>query len=640
MNEVIQSFHFLRPLWLLALLLLPVVVWRGLRGNGGDRAIRQWIDAPLREQVLIAGTGSRSKRLLAPFWLASLWTIAVIALAGPAWRQQSVALYQVQAPLVVVLDLSSHMAADDIAPNRITRARYKLMTLLKERAGGQVALIAYAGDAFTVAPMTDDAATVIALIDSLSPALMPVDGQRADRALRRAAALIAGAGFNGGDVLLVTDSVDSAARTAAQTLLDNGIRVSVLGVGTEQGAALRDGNGALVYDRAGVPQLAQLDEPGLRLLASAGGGRYARLQADGGDLQQLGLLNPESRSDASLNEDSAHAQRWRDEGVWLLPLLLLVALPGFRRGGLMTVFAVLLLPATPARAVDWDALWHNREQRADAALHAGDNESARRLASDPQRIGAAAYRAEAWDAAIEAFAKGDDAVANYNRGNALAQAKRYDEALAAYDRALELNPKLRDASENRAVVEQLKQQRDAANAQQDGERDSDQQAQNDKASGEASEGDGTDESADKGEPGDAGKPGDSAPSEQTDDTGDQPASPQAGDDQTGDAESEQPSSGNQGTPDAKAEQQAQEALSDAMAKALQDAAANDDTAQDTSGSEQRAGAAALSPEQREQQEQAQAVEAALRRVPDDPGGLLRRKFVIEYQRREAEGEER
>ncbi|MDZ4376695.1 MAG: VWA domain-containing protein [Xanthomonadaceae bacterium] len=638
MNEVIQSFHFLRPLWLLALLLLPLVVWRSLRGNGGDGAIRQWIDAPLREQVLIAGTGS--KRLLAPLWLASVWAIAVIALAGPAWRQQSVALYQVQAPLVVVLDLSSHMAADDIAPDRITRARYKLMTLLKEREGGQVALIAYAGDAFTVAPMTDDAATVIALIDSLSPALMPVDGQRADRALRRAAALLAGAGFNGGDVLLVTDSVDSAARTAAQALLDNGIRVSVLGVGTEQGAALRDGNGALVYDRAGVPQLAQLDESGLRLLASAGGGRYARLQADGGDLHQLGLLNPESRSDASLNEDSAHAQRWRDEGIWLLPLLLLVALPGFRRGGLMTVFAVLLLPATPARAVDWDALWHNREQRADAALHAGDNESARRLASDPQRIGAAAYRAEAWDAAIEAFAKGDDAVANYNRGNALAQAKRYDEALAAYDRALEMNPKLRDASENRAVVEQLKQQRDASNQQQDGERDSDQQAQNDKADGEPGESDDAGESPGKGDPGDAGKPGNSAPSEQSGDSSDQPASPQAGDEQTGDAEGEPPSSGNQGTPDAKAEQQAQEALSDAMAKALEDAAANDDAAQDTSGREQRAGAATLSPEQREQQEQAQAVEAALRRVPDDPGGLLRRKFVIEYQRREAEGEER
>src|SRR3546814_6742828 len=134
------------------------------------------MEALWRAQGLRAGGGGRQG--LGPLWVGSVWRIAVIALAGPAWRQQEVALYQVKAPLVVALDLSAHMAVDDLAPDRITRARYKLMTLLKERTGGQVALIAYSGDAFTVAPMTDDAATVAALIDSLSPSVMPVAGQR------------------------------------------------------------------------------------------------------------------------------------------------------------------------------------------------------------------------------------------------------------------------------------------------------------------------------------------------------------------------------------------------------------------------------------------------------------------------------
>jgi Ca-activated chloride channel family protein len=638
MNDAIQHFHFLRPLWLLALLLLPLLVWRSLRGQRRDGDLARWIDAPLRAHVLLAGAGRR--RLLAPIWLASLWGVAIVALAGPAWRQQAAMLYRVEAPLVVALDLSSHMAADDVAPDRITRARYKLMTLLKERAGGQVALIAYAGDAFTVAPMTDDAATVIALIDALATDSMPVDGQRGDRALRRAAALITGAGFSGGDVLLVTDAADAAAREAARTLRDSGIRVSVLGVGTEQGAALRDAHGALVYDRAGVPQLAQLDEPGLRALASAGGGRYARLQADGGDLDRLGLLAPESENDASLTEDSAQARRWRDDGVWLLPLLLLIALPGFRRGGLMTLFAVSLLPVMPAQAADWDALWHNREQRADAALRAGDIENARRLARDPQRVGAAAYRAGDWGAAVEAFAKGDDALAHYNRGNALAQAERFDEAIAAYDRALEKDPELTDARENRSLVEQLKQQQDAQK-QQHGDDDSDQQNQSGDKPGERNDepGKGDDSGAppDKSDPGDAGEAEDSSQSDDPGDAGEQEASPQSGDGEPSDDGASEAPSSDRDTPDAQAERQAQDALSEAMSKALTDGRDGNEAVDKHERDEP---AAALSPEQREQRERDQALEATLRRVPDDPGGLLRRKFVIEYQRREAEGEER
>lgn len=636
MIDAMTPFHFLRPWWLLALALLPWLVWRGLRADGSPHELARWIDPPLRAHVLLAAAGR--VRWLTPLWWASLWCIAIVALAGPAWRQQAVTLYPVQAPLVVALDLSSHMAADDLAPDRITRARYKLMTLLKERAGGQVALIAYAGDAFTVAPMTDDAATAIALLDSLTPALMPIDGQRADRALRRAAALIAGAGFSAGDVLLVSDAADAAARTAAKALRDSGIRVSVLGVGTPQGAALRDAQGALVYDRAGVPQLARLDEAGLRALASAGGGRYARLQAAGGDLNQLGLLEPESRGNAALHDDSAQAQRWRDDGVWLLPLLLLLALPGFRRGGLMMLCVVCLLPVMPAQAVDWDALWHNREQRADAALRAGDNQTAQRLARDPLRAGAAAYRAGDWDAAAAAFGKADGAVAHYNRGNALAQAGRFDEALAAYDRALEIDPDMVAAKDNRARIEQLKKQKDAQQPQGGDDPSAPPKQPGDDKPGEP--GDAQKQGDDSASPADQGNDSASAAASSSGDSadpGDPPSTP-AQDGKRGNDGGNEPAE-DRGAADAQAEQQAQQALSDAMGKALADQGASEAAADGHAGDEQ-AMATALSPEQRQQREGDQAVEAALRRVPDDPGGLLRRKFVIEYQRREAEGEER
>lgn len=650
MSEAMSHFHFLRPLWLLALLLLPLLLWRGLRQGAAERELARWIDAPLRAHVLLAGRGG--KQWLGSLWLAGVWSIAVIALAGPAWRQQEVALYRVEAPLVMALDLSAHMAVDDLAPDRITRARYKLMTLLKERAGGQVALIAYGGDAFTVAPMTDDAATVAALIDSLSPAVMPVAGQRADRALRRAAGLISGAGFSGGDVLLVTDQADTATRDAAQTLRAHGIRVSVLGVGTSEGAALRDADGALVYDRAGVPQLAQLDEAGLRALATAGGGRYARMQADNRDLEQLGLLEPHAGNADAMARDPASAQRWRDDGVWLLPLLLLLALPGFRRGGLMVWLVVLLMPAAPSQAADWDALWHNREQRADAALRAGDLDTARRLARDPLRAGAAAYRAGDWEAAAQAFAKSDRAEAQYNLGNALAQAGWLDDAIAAYDRALQQAPGMADAIENRKLVEQLKQRKQAQKPQQgDGDRSAQQQKpQGDKGAGErgdkSGKGDAANDQSGQGKPGDDNASDDRSGAGDRGDADDQKAAQQRAQKPGGaNGDGDTPPPDAAGKPaDAAQQARAQQALSDAMSKAL----AKDNAAPGAAGqpetehanAEPQAGAAELSPEQRRQREQRQAIEAALRRVPDDPGGLLRRKFVIEYQRREAEGEER
>lgn len=635
MSDLPFALHFLRPGWLLALLPLPLLLWRLTRRARGDRALDACVDAALRAHVTDAGPG---RGLLAPAaWMASLWVLCTLALAGPAWRQQEVALYRVQAPLVVALDLSTHMAADDLKPDRITQARFKLMGLLKERAGGQVALIVYAGDAFTVAPLTEDANTVSAMVEALSPALMPIDGQRAELALARAQRLLVDGGFHGGDIVLIGDRVDAAAIEKARTLATQGIRVSALGVGTAAGAMLRDANGGLVYDAQGAPQLARLDESALQALSAAGGGRYARLRPDNADLVALQLLQPRESQPGAAHVSGDQATRWRDEGPWLLPLVLALALLGFRRGALAVLVGLaVLLPPQPAQALDWDALWRSREQRADAALRAGDAERARQLARDPARAGAAAYRAGDWDAAIAQWSQLQDAQSHYNRGNALAQAGRLDEAIGAYDRALALDPKLSDASHNRELVEQRRKQQPPPS---DGK---------DRKDGK--DGNGSPEQNQGGAGQDNGEPGQSGPSDSGAGDGAQSADRaqgegsegQAGDADSKPSEGDAPSdaggsngdgaSADAAPADAKADAANQQAVSDAMSQALADGDAGTDAARD-GGVE----GAALSPAQRQQREQQQAVEAWLRRVPDDPGGLLRRKFRIEYERRQAEG---
>ena len=417
--------HFMRPHWLWALLALPAL-WALWRARQRHRNVwRRVVDPHLLAHLLEAG----GKSVRGAAWSGALgYVIAVLALAGPSWRQTEQPLWQSHAPLVIALDLSSAISASDMPPSRLLQARAKLAALLRERAGGQVALVAYAGEAFTVAPLTDDAANVALFLDALEPGVMPVDGQQADRAIAWSVRLLQQAGFERGDILVLSDHADALADAAASAASRKGFRVSALGLGTVSGAPYRDGEGRILH--------ARLDAASLRTLAAAGGGQYQQLASDDRDLHALGVLDP--------GEAGASAQRgekvlaWQDQGYWLLPPLMLLALLAFRRGGSYAaiVLCVCLPLAVPARAAE-GTLWKRADQQ------------------QQQRIeqGAQAYRKGNFAAAEKDFAGIDSADALYNQGNALAKQGLYDEAIAAYDRALRQQPEMEDAIENRKVVD-------------------------------------------------------------------------------------------------------------------------------------------------------------------------------------------
>lgn len=594
----LESLHFLRPAWLLALPLLPALLWLWRRQRDAAQPWRAACDPHLLPHLLQSdGRGGwRGRQLLAGLGFA----LAVLALAGPAFRQLPQPLTRAESALVVALDLSDRMRATDLKPDRLSRARYLLAALLRERQEGQTALLAYAGDAFVVAPLTDDAGSLSDLLAALAPETLPVRGQRADRALRRAAGLLRDAGFARGEVLLVTDRVESRDVEVARQVASDGLRVSVLGVGTEAGAPVALPQGGFAQDEGGQVLLPRLEEAALRELANAGAGRYVRLRNDGQDLARLALSGTQAGSDSYRRDERTQAA-FRDEGPWLVLLLLPLAALAFRRGWLACLPLGLCLHAPRADALDWSALWQRQDQRAWSALQEQDAARALALARDPAVRGSAAYRAEDYASAEQAFAAGKDADAHYNRGNALAKAQRYEEALRAYDQALALAPDMPDALANRqAVADWLKRQ--AQPPQQ--------------------------EPGESGKPGEPGEPGESPPSAQSPSSdaqaGQEPTQgrPQAQDGPpTPDATSPQ----DQPTPEAAQQAQAQQQFSEQMEQALQQ--------------EQAAGEATSErvPDPAEMEKQ-QAVEQWLRRVPDDPGGLLRRKFALEYQRRRREGE--
>jgi Ca-activated chloride channel family protein len=562
--------HFIRPLWLLALPLAVIVPWlwrRSRRPSGDwervcDLHLLRWLSH--RE----AQHGDRSARLQ---WLAgAALALAIVALAGPSWQQLPDGAYSARDARVIALDLSESMLAADLRPDRLTRARFRLADLLNELQEGQTGLVAYAGDAYVVSPLTTDTHTIANLLPALRPDVMPVSGSRADLALGMAATLLQRAGFSHGEILLVSDAATAADAAKARELHDRGIITSVLAVGTAEGAPIPSGGG-FVSDRNGNVVIARLDAAQLRDVAAAGGGRFSQLGSAA--VAHESPWRSDQGTEFTRREDSLD-RRWKDAGPWLVLVLLPLALAGFRKGVLFLLPLCLLaggLYAPPARAGWWDDLWERRDQQAWQALSNSENDRAAALAVDPGLSGEAWYRTGKYDNALGAWSRLDGADAHYNKGNALAQLGEFDAALQAYDQALELDPDMDDARFNRELVEKMKRQQQEQEQQQDGDgqpQDGESSAENgqDKQDGQAQQ-----------------QPGEQNESEQQ----------QEGEQQADQNESEQG--------DKRGEQP--------------------NYAQSWS------------------EEDAQAMEQWLRRIPDDPGGLLRRKFMNEHQRRGAPRDE-
>lgn len=637
MSEIIHNLHFLRPWWLLGLLALPLL-WHALRLQGADaQAWRGAVDAHLLEHLLVPG--ERSTPVRSPRWLVAIaWTLACLALAGPAWERLPQALYRNKAARVIAFELSESMLAQDVKPSRFERARFRIADVLKRSDDMQTALIAYAGDAFVVAPLTDDSNTVANLVDALDPSVMPARGNDTGRAIDLGVKLMHQAGVREGEIVLIADSVSADASAAAARARANGTRVSVLGIGSSEGAPVPMARGDFLKDEAGNIVLPKLDASALAALAKAGGGRYANVSGDAAALD--GVLADLGDTDTMAPSTQVQTERFVDRGPWLVLLLLPFAALGFRRGWLMLLPLAFAMHAPPARASVWDDLWRRPDQQAQQQLDAGNAKEAQALARNPDLRGTAAYRAGDFDDAVTDFSRGDDeasADADYNRGNALAKQGKYPEAIAAYDDALKRAPQMDDALANRKAVEDwLRQQKKDKSQQQQGQKDH---------KGHEQQQPGNDQSQDSNQSKD-GK-GD----QHGDDQGDKQASGQQGQDEKGDgkqegtqrdsskddqksgarnAEGNDKDAAQESQEGSEADKNSQQQFERGIDKALAGGADRNKPPQPV-----RLGARDGKPHN----EQSQAVEQWLQRVPDDPGGLLRRKFQLEYERRRHGGEE-
>jgi Ca-activated chloride channel homolog len=333
LNTLLQNFHFLRPLWLLALpVLLAIVVWLARQRSRGE----DWsevIDAELLPALQLdtdSRVGGTSAR---PWpWLALAWTLAVLAMAGPSWQQDSAPAYRAPAAWVLVLDLSPSMDATDLPPNRVTRARYALDDILSAARDARVGMVAFSDEAYTVTPLTQDVATIRALIPSLAPEMMPSTGDHLAPALAQAQQLLNASGARDKRMVVVSDGFDDPAAVlrAAAAFKAQGITISVVGAGTPGGAPLRSANGSFAQTANGQTQLTKLNVDQLQQLASSGGGQYVDITKMASLVSSL--QRGAERSGEAIAAPGVEVAHWLDAGAYLLPaLLLLVALLARRR---------------------------------------------------------------------------------------------------------------------------------------------------------------------------------------------------------------------------------------------------------------------------------------------------------------------
>jgi len=576
--DLLENFHFLRPEWFYAVIpaILLIIILRLRQGRGSSW--EQTIDASLLPYLIDDVTAKPVKTLI--YFILFAWILAILALAGPVWEKTPQPMHEREDALVILFDLTRSMYATDVKPNRLVRARRKLLDLLAMRSEGVTALVVYAGDAHGVSPLTDDARTIAEMIPAVSPNIMPAPGSQLAPALRLAHSLFVDASVASGRILIVTDEIrDVAEAQNVARQFRYAYPVSVLAVGTAEGAPIpgqgprqsgfmKDANGTLVIPKVDFSALADF--------ASVAGGRYARITLTDEDLEYLladePLINPDEYRELERDFDV-----WFEEGPWLLLLLLPLAALSFRRGWVWSVVLVCLLPIPEAEASLWDDLWESRDRQAVKAMNDGDALRAAELFQHEQWKGTAQYRGEDYVGSAEAFSAANTADGRYNLGNSLARLGKYTEAIEAYDEALVINAGHEDANFNKELVQKLLESQQQQEQQQNSDDDQNQDS---------------DESEDQ---------------QQSSDQQDQDSENQSDSEQKQQDADEQKSNERD-----EAEQQQQD--------------------QREAEDQQLAEAEPLN------EEEEQALQQWLRRVPDDPGGLLRRKFEMQHNDRLKRGE--
>ncbi|PSU46328.1 hypothetical protein C9J12_18790 [Photobacterium frigidiphilum] len=440
------NFTFLHPYWFFVLIPLGLILpW--LKG----KAHHSGLIAPHLAKHLGL---ERGKVKNTPFVILALgWLLSVLALAGPSWEKNTLPAYSLSGARVLVMDMSRSMYATDIAPKRLTQARFKALDMLPGWKEGSTGLVAYAADGYVVSPLTEDSSTLKNLIPNLSPEIMPIQGSNAAAGVQEAITLLKQAGHQAGDIIIITDGMTQQESDQTMALVKNqDYRLSILAVGTQQGAPIKQPDGTLLSNSNGNPVIARVEVDTLLPLVKSTGGNLQLSQANNRDVDTIVALTAKPREQANLDKTKELEERVNN-GFWLLLPLLLFALLGFRRGVVIAAMFVLM-PIDNANA----SPWVNSNLRGYQLYEQGNFAEAARNFNSPAWKGIAEYKSGDYEKAIETLKPLTDQRSRYNLANAYAQTGKLEESEAIYESILKDDPNDADAKKNLEIVKKAQEQ--------------------------------------------------------------------------------------------------------------------------------------------------------------------------------------
>ena len=465
------------PLYLLWMLLAVAAaaalhVWAAAR----RRDIAKGLGDPGMLSRLIPSETATRRRLKAALLLSGL-ALVFVALAGPQWGIELVTTRSDVRQVFIAVDTSLSMTAEDVSPNRLEKAKRELAQLLASLKGDRVGVIAFAGDAGVLCPLTTDVEAAKQILAGVSVGAIPVPGTAIGTAVRLAASVLQR--YPGGKALvLLTDGEDhhTDPAGAAAEATAAGVKIYAIGIGTAEGNPLpvkEEGSGALTgykKDRKGATVISRLGEQTLVDMAARSGGAYYRASPAEDEVADIARrIEGLEKSQGVTGSSQQYRNRFLFPLAAAFLLLLAEMLIPLRGSPAATKAAALLLllliPASAqAAGSESDLRAGNRFYHKRSFEAALERYRAAQRPGDPRpdfNAGDALYRLEDFDEAAQKFQRlAEDpkapraarAAAYYNLGDVLVRKQDYAGAVAAYRGAVVLAPQDRDSRENLAVA--------------------------------------------------------------------------------------------------------------------------------------------------------------------------------------------
>lgn len=643
MNHIIANFQFIRPEFLL--LIIPLLIGYALKLKFAQQT-NIWqniLPSHLYQNMVIKKGVYQSNKFIHVLMIAMV--VSTIAIAGPTWEKLPQTVYQSQAGKVILLDMSMSMRATDLTPDRLTRAKFKALDLIGEVKEGETGVIAYAGDAFVISPLTNDIGNLKTLIPSLSPDIMPIQGSYALYGLQRSEELLVNAGYQSGQIYWITDGIRfEEVKDIRNFIQTTNFDVSALLVGTEAGAPITMADGQLLKDRSGKIVIPNIDERFMKQAMQGTKGMYQLFTSDNSDIKAIKRKIEFEQKQASEVQDTS-SDVFKDMGPYLVILLLPIAAYTFRKGilsiflafGLVfsmassnTVLAQSEFESTPSNNISgnhsenlistnsWvNTLFKNADQRGKLAFDNQDFEQATELFKDMEWQAASAYKMSNYEKAEALYSELSGIENLYNKANAQAKQGKLLKALESYEQVLNSQPDHAQAQKNKAIIEELlEQQSDQEQSRQNSSQD-EQSPQNEEQNNDQQNSSQQDNSQ-------QGQNENQSSQQQNQNNSEQSSMQQNSEQQ--DSQMKQDADQNNGQTDNNAGDT--ENMQQKAADSSQQAA---DSSEQKSAISNQVNMDDLTPEQKEEMQRMQMI---MNKVPDDPAFLLKRKMLLEAQKRQ------